>query len=382
VVTEQGFFNKPEYAPYIAQLSQAGNVTVKTDHDGEVRQVHSRYAIIDDHMVLASSGDFLDNSFNLSVNNTLAIDTPRTYIDGEGPGGVQTITDAFLFDFDQMFNMDRFGGDKERMVNHIFNIGSIVEVYFGPNDNLVAELFSKYGNSLALQYAVAQITDPTMAGIAANGWGFTEASFGWTGYNAMNHKFMIINVPADVTTTINPVYLNVIDPLVITGSANWTFNGLNTNDEQVIVVHDLTLCYEFAIEMGALEREAAGVGVVFGTVRTFKNVPVPNALPYCDSNNIPGTIFAGDGGVKPEDVITDGRGMYAMFIPTGFLRNISLVGLGDADGLYLYPDPLFGPTMPNEGWNLLPGSSYEANFYLYPMPSGTGTGGGGGGFGG
>lgn len=383
IVTEKGFFTKPEFAPYIAQLSQAGNIIIKTDDDGEVRQVHSRYAIIDDHIVLSSSGDFLDNSFNLSINNTLVFDTPRTYINGTGPGSVKTVTDAFLFDFDQMFNMGLFGGNKQRLINHTFNIGVLVEIYFGPNDNLFAEVLDKFSNSLGHQYAVAQITDPTMAAIAANGYGFTDATYGWTGYNGMNHKFMLINVPANVTTTINPVVLNLLDPLVITGSANWTYNGLYTNDEQLVLVHDLTLAYEFAVEVGALGRGAAGVGIVYGTVRTFKNVPIFEAMPYCDSENIPGTIFVGDQGVKPDDVVTDGRGMYSMFIPTGFLRNIQLVGLGEAEGQYLYPDPLWGPTNPNDGWVLLPGSSYNANFYLYPRPSSTGTGGsGGGGFGG
>jgi hypothetical protein len=375
IITEQGYFTKPEFAPFIAQLTQAGNVTIKTDHDGEVRQVHSRYAIIDDHIVLSSSGDFLDNSFNLSINNTLIFDTPRTYVNGAGAAGVQTITDAFAFDFDQMFNMNRFGGDKERLINHTFNIGVLVELYFGPNDNFLAEVLNKFSNSQGLQYAVAQITDPTMGAIAGSGYGFTDDSYGWTGFNAMNHKFMLINVPTDVTVTLDPVIMNLLDPVVITGSANWTYNGLYTNDEQLVVVHDLTLGFEFGIEIGALERGAAGVGVVFGTVRTFKNVPISEAVPYCDSNAIPGSIvFIGDQGVKPEDVATDARGMYLMFIPTGFLRNISLVDLGSANGLYLFPDPLWGPTDPNSGWVLLPGSSYEANFYLYPMPTGTGTG--------
>jgi hypothetical protein len=383
IVTEQGFFTKPDYSKFIAQLTQAGNITIKTDDDGEVRQVHSRYAIIDDHFVLASSGDFLDNSFNTSVNNTLIFNTPKTYINGSGPNGVTTITDAFLFDFDQMFNMNRFGGDKERLINHIFNIGVLVEIYFGPNDNLLAEVFDKFSNSLGgIQYAVNQITDPTMMVVAANGFGFTDNSFGWYGYNAMNHKFMLVNVPTNVTETINPVVLNILDPVVVTGSANWTHNGLNINDEQVIVVHDLTLGFQFAIEMGVLQRESAGRGIVFGTVRTHKNVPIRLAQLYCDSDPITGTIFGGDGGVKPEDILTDGRGMYWMEIPTGFLRNIQLIDLGEASGLYIFPQPLWGEDTPNAGWNLFPGSSFNADFYLYPMPSGTGTGGsGGGGFG-
>jgi len=398
MVIEQGYFNDPSAAPFIAQLAQTGNITIKTDDDGVTRQVHSHYAIIDDHIVFASSGDFLDNSFNTSINNTLMFNTPRTYTNGTGAAGVSTITDAFLFDFDQMFNMGRFGGDKERLINHTFNIGVQVEIYFGPNDNLLAEIIDEVNNLQdSLYYAINQISDPTMLSVCANLGvaGFYDfptngdlseilelaTPFAWAGFNGLGHKVLMIDLPGDVTTTINPVILNILDPVTITGSCNWTHNGLELNDEQLIIVHDLTLGFEFAIEIGVLQREAQGTGVVFGVVRTNKDVPIEGATLTCDSEAIPGGIFPGDGGTPPEGE-TDGRGYYAMLVPTGFLRNIQVTGLGDASGLYILPDPLWGETMPNEGWNLMPGSSYRANFYVSPAPSQTGTGGGGSGGGG
>ena len=83
IVVEQGFFGDVDSAPMISQLSQTGRVTIKTDDDGMARQVHSTYALIDDNILLASSGDFLDNSFNNSVNHILVFNTPRTYQYGD-----------------------------------------------------------------------------------------------------------------------------------------------------------------------------------------------------------------------------------------------------------------------------------------------------------
>jgi len=396
IVAERGFFDDPEAAPLISQLSQTGNVTIHLDNDDIARQMHSHYAIIDDHYVLASSGDFLDESFNTSINNTLIFDTPRHYVNGAGAGGVETITDAFLFDFDQMFNQGRFGGDKERLNDHFFNIGVTIEVYFGPNDNLYAEIVQEANNMQSnLSYAIYQLNDPNMIGLvnALADVGYFDwfvnpdyadednipyipsaMRFAWPGFNALGHKFLLIDLPADVTTTISPALLDIVDPVVITGSCNWTHSGLELNDEQMIVAHDLTLGFEYAVEMSALGREAAGYGVVFGTVRTNKNVAIPGAELTCDSESIPGGVFNGDGGT-PAEAGSDGNGNYALLVPTGFLRNIQVINLGDASGLYLLPDPIWGADMPNDGWNLLPGSSYRADFYCSPAPSATGTGG-------
>lgn len=414
IVTEQGFFGDSESSPFISQLAQTGRVTMKTDKDGIARQVHSAYAIIDDHIVLSSSGDFLAKSFNNSINDIMVIDTPRTYVNGAGAAGVKTITDAFLFDFDQMFNMGRFGGDKERLINHSFNIGSQVEVYFGPNDNLLAEIIDEINNAqVTITYMVGQVTDQTMHLLmrdlfdggyfdgTVNDPGFqdpdddvlfleTGIPFNWSGYNALNHKLLIIDVPIDFSNQINPIFLDFFDPVVIAGSANWTQNGLKLNDEQMLIIHDLTLGFEVgSVEMGTLglqapppENPVPGYGVLFGRLRTFKNVPIDDGAIACDSEMIPGSPFLGDGG-NPSVTNSLGEGVYAMAVPAGFLRNIRVVSLGSAEEFYLYPIPLWGEDSPNDGYNLLPGASYEANFYVSPRPSATGTGGGGdGGFGG
>ena len=395
IVAERGYFDDPESAPLISQLSQTGNVTIHIDNDDVARQVHSHYAIIDDHYVLASSGDFLDSSFNTSVNNTLIFNTQKNYVNGSGAAGVKTITDAFLFDFDQMFNQGRFGGDKECLINHSFNIGVMVEVYFGPNDNLYECIRKEVQNLQSnMTYAITQLTDPNMAAILRllSGPGFFDwysnedysdednpdyidgaIPFAWPGFNGLGHKFLLIDLPADVTTTISPVLLEIVDPVVITGSCNWTHSGLELNDEQMLVIHDLTLGFEYAVETSVLSREAAGIGIVYGTVRTSKNVAIPEAELTCDSEAIPGGVFNGDGGT-PAEAESDGNGNYALFVPTGFLRNIQVLDLGDASGLYLFPDPIWGEDMPNQGWNLMPGSSYRVDFYCSPAPSQTGTG--------
>jgi len=403
IVVEQGYIEESESAPFITQLQQTGRVTIKTDKDGIARQVHSHYAIIDNHIVLASSGDFLDNSFNLSINNTLVLQAAGTYVNGSGPAGVKTIVDAFMFDFDQMFNMGKFGGDKDRLINHTFNVGVPVEVYFGPNDNLLAEIADEVNNmNSTLTFMINQVSDSDILAILANFgmMGFYDlpssgnlsqilplaTPFAWSGYNSLNHKVMIIDMPVNFEDALSPVVLEFLDPVVISGSCNWTYAGLKLNDEHLLIVHDQTLGYELGyVEMGVINLAAQNAGVLFGRVRTMRNQPVEEAVVSADVERIIGTPFVGDGGDHPE-AETDERGVYAMAVPTGFLRNIHLESLGEAEGGYLYPSVIWGEDQPNQGYNILPGASFEANFYLSPIPTNTGTGtgggGGGGGFGG
>ena len=409
IVCEEGYFNDSEAAPFISQLSQSGNITIKTDDDGIARQVHAAYAIIDDHIVLASSGDFLDDAFNTSINNILVINTPRTYVDGTGPGAVTTVTDAFLFDFDQMFNQGRFGGDKDILINHSFNIGVTVEIYFGPNDNLLGEIIDEVNNmNTSLSFMINQVTDSNILSILANlafggyydGWlnpDYTDLlpnalPYSWPGYNTLNHKIMIIDVPVNITETQEPLLVSLLDPVIISGSNNWNQSGLTLNDEQMLVCHDLTLGYEIGfIEYEVINRSTLGLGMVFGKMRTSHNVPIEGVDLTCDSELIPGGVFTGDGGV-PSEATSTAQGVYFMMwddflgVPTGFLRNIQVLDLGDAADSYLLPLTIWGEDQPNEGWYLLPGASYRADFYATPRPTqtgtGTGGGGGGGGFGG
>jgi hypothetical protein len=422
IVTEQGYFLEPDSAPFITQLTQAGNVTIKTDNDGISRQMHSRYAVITSrdasgnmhYRALASSGDFLDDSFNTSINNTVIFEAQRNYVDGAGANGVKSIIDAFLFDFDQMFNMGRFGGDKERLINHTFNVGIDVELYFGPNDNLFAEINDEAQNMVVsdpdtgakrgMMFMINQVSDTDMLGLlnayanqgiydnlGSPGLGelLTEAQttpFAWAdnefrAYNTLNHKVMLMDVP-NFEDALSPVILNAVDPVVITGSCNWTYAGIRLNDEQLLIIHDQTMSYEMYVELQTLSLEAQGNGVLFGRVHTHTDRPINQAEVSADSLAILGSPFRGAGadGIVGQ---TDARGIFAITVPAGLLRNIRLTSLGDGAGGFMNPTPIWNDPGLTQGYNLLPGSSFEINFFLEPIPTNTGTGnGGGGGFGG
>ena len=159
IVTEDAYFNDVNSIPLIQQLLDAG-VLIRTDQDGYNRIMHQRYWIIDNRYVLCGSGDMLDTTFNRSANNTLIFDTPKTISTGSDASTIESITDAFFFDFTQMFDRGKFGVNKETMLKHTFKIGVDVEIFFGPNDDPQVRILDQLNNiDDNMFYAINQFTD-------------------------------------------------------------------------------------------------------------------------------------------------------------------------------------------------------------------------------
>jgi hypothetical protein len=219
-----------------------------------------------------------------------------------------------------------------------------------------------------------------LTGVNAQPFDWADPSNQFRSYNTLNHKVMLLDVP-DFSDALDPILLNSVDPTVITGSANWTYPGIKLNDEQMLVIHDQTITYEMAVEFDTIGREARHMGVLAGRLRTHTNRPVNEATIYCDSRDIIGTPFVG-AGPDGVDTQTDERGVFYTEVAAGFLRNIRVLDLGNMSGGYIFPNPIWNDANFQQGYNLLPGSSFEINIYLEPIPTNTGTGTGGGGSGG
>lgn len=65
-------------------------------------------------------------------------------------------------------------------------------------------------------------------------------------HHKLHHKYMIIDAGQDSS----------LDPIVITGSLNWSNNGINVNDENVAFIHDAALAGQYRQEFEARYEEA------------------------------------------------------------------------------------------------------------------------------
>ena len=224
--------------------------------------MHNKFMIIDGNSSTASDALVWTGSTNWSLlmfqsdyNNTVILQD-------------QPLAQAYIAEFNQMWgsatatpnaNNSQFGPFKTATTAHTFTIdGHQVELYFSPSDatnnqivNAIStadkELFfgvytfteSPNANGISAKYST---TGMTVKGIMDN------YSTGYSAYSILNpvmggnlkiynhggttyHNKMMI-VDPDYPTS---------DPLVLTGSHNWSVTADTKNDENTLIIHDSTV---------------------------------------------------------------------------------------------------------------------------------------------
>ncbi len=217
---------------------------------------HNKFMIVDatstdpnDQWVVTGSMNYTDEQVKLDKQNVVAIQD-------------QSLAKAYKIEFDEMFS-GKFGPDKSNNTPHEFMInGKRVELYFSPSDDTETHLidkvnsanydmyfsvfsFTRYGISYAIQDAVedrfvfaggiydqTDAADSTAVNICADAMG--DKFFNYSGSNLLHHKYLIVdpNCPQS-------------DPLIWTGSHNWSTSANSRNDENSIVIHDSTIANIF-----------------------------------------------------------------------------------------------------------------------------------------
>ena len=170
----------------------------------------------------------------------------------------QSLARGYTVEFEEMYSGGKYGTNKGDNTPHEYIIGGKrIEQYFSPTDNVGGKIktalasanydvytgvyaytktdvaYTIYDSAFKSNNAyvagiIDDVTDTAVAKIynkiRAN------ASLFYTGSGLFHHKYGIID-PNDACS----------DPMVITGSANWSNGGFGANDENVLIVHDSTI---------------------------------------------------------------------------------------------------------------------------------------------
>ncbi len=230
--------------------------------------MHNKFIVIDaesvdDSWVFTGSTNFTSQNLATDYNNSIFIQD-------------QALARAYTTEFEEMWGSDgpnpgffnvKFGENKEDNTPHLFNInGVMIESYFSPSDNTSINI----GNALAttdtdLAFALLTFTknelgtavrDVHNSGASVRGIinniNDTGSEFDWLvdqGVNVLqaaepskdiHHKYAIV----DAT---NPGS----DPMVITGSHNWSNSADVRNDENTLIIHDADIANIFLQEFEA-----------------------------------------------------------------------------------------------------------------------------------
>ncbi|MCX6352553.1 MAG: phospholipase D-like domain-containing protein [Bacteroidetes bacterium] len=222
--------------------------------------MHNKFMIIDaassnpnEPLLWTGSTNWTDNQMFTDANNIIILQD-------------QAIAKAYTLEFNEMWGADsgapvtsnsKFGPDKSDNTPHLFNLkGKMVEVYFSPGDHAVQHAISTIDSAKKeINFALNILTRTDVANEIKNqiinksvfAQGVMDTNNGTATYKILSpvmkknlrvykgggifhHKYFIL----DATTPTG-------NPAVITGSHNWSNAAENTNDENVIIVHNDTI---------------------------------------------------------------------------------------------------------------------------------------------
>jgi phosphatidylserine/phosphatidylglycerophosphate/cardiolipin synthase-like enzyme len=224
--------------------------------------MHNKFILFDtesanpnDPLVWTGSTNLTDGQINLDANNVIIIQD-------------QSLARGYKIEFEEMWGSStsipdagkaRFGFTKKNNTPHEYKInGKRVESYFSPTDGVNAKIVQTINTTNKdLSIATMLITRTEMAdaiaarktaGAAVNV--LTDASgsnatavnttlstalgthytFDNVSSGIMHNKYMIVDQSAPAS-----------DPIVFTGSHNWSAAADNDNDENTLIVHDATI---------------------------------------------------------------------------------------------------------------------------------------------
>jgi hypothetical protein len=254
--------------------------------------MHDKFVVVDGRFVWLGSANGSDNDVLRNNNNALILESPD-------------LAAAYKAEFAEMFVNQRFGPAKGDVTsrNDVIINGTQVEYYFGPRDALMNQLFAKLDTAdtsvrfMIFTFSRADLKDRLVAkqnaGVKVYGvfdqlqagqsfsqddalslagvptWIDGNNNIGGNGGGLLHHKVMVIDGETNS------------DPLVITGSFNWTDAADNANDENLVVIHSGVIARAFLEEWCAIAAVATKHPSYAGAADTAcgGNVLINEALP-------------------------------------------------------------------------------------------------------
>jgi len=261
---------------------------------------HNKFIVIDpesrlNSYVITGSGNFTNNNLFTDPNNFIIIQDQalarayRTEFDemwGEGPvnpASTVTVGIGTSLDFNRQ-KLSRMGAQKIKNTPSKFIIGDrLVELYFSPTDRTTNAIRKAlYSTNNDMRFALLILTSDDLRvpidSMQNVGWdvkGLIDkenavpdgnippavpgSDFYWLrdrGVNVnsyatadqLHHKYAVV----DAVRTNS-------DPLVVTGSHNWTSSAETSNDENTLIIHDARIANMFRQEFGQRWFEATGI---------------------------------------------------------------------------------------------------------------------------
>jgi len=265
-------------ATSISAFGDTSQLGFKFQRSYSTNLMHNKFFVIDADVtdkcwVYTGAMNWSIQQINTDYNNALLIQD-------------QSLGKVYTVEFEEMWGgntanynrtASKFSTDKANNTPHAVSInGKLVEVYFSPSDNAASALIKNIDSAtkdIQFENLVFTSVDLSTAMINASKRKLkmrgivdgldTSSSSSKTllmSNNGVQVKIWVKGVQFHHKTCIIDAINNDVnlDPKLITGSYNWSGNGENFNDENVVIVHDLTIANIYLQEFEQRWKEATG----------------------------------------------------------------------------------------------------------------------------
>ena len=284
------------------------NIPVLERENATGSGMHNKFMIIDaedtdNAWIMSGSTNFTDFNMSVDFNNMIFIQD-------------QALARAYRVEFEEMWggsgpepdpSKAKFGEEKSNNTPHQFIVnGEKVELYFSPSDGTTSQIIKTIMDADAsVNFATLVFTrdDIADAVIDRNSDFFVTVSGLIDQINTMGSEYEnlldnFVNVRSflEVDGQLHHKYVIVDvdspedDPVVLTGSHNWSSSAENSNDENTLIIHDALVANQYFQEY--TQRFADAVGIeeyAFTDIGIYPN-PVSDQL-YISAPDLNGKIF-------------------------------------------------------------------------------------------
>ncbi|HMO61860.1 MAG TPA: phospholipase D-like domain-containing protein [Ferruginibacter sp.] len=244
--------------------------------------MHNKFVAIDaispdsaDAFAITGSYNWSDQQTTRDINNLLVINS-------------KPVTQAFYQEFNKMWGGTgpnpvpanaAFGTAKTASAQTQFVVdGKRIEVYFSPKDGLGSKLQNVIQSAdNDLFFGVYTFTDIAVANLIISKYNsglqvrgivdkFTRLFNAYSLLEAALDSNMLVKVSNDLyhnKSLVADALRPDSDPQVYTGSFNWSIQGQNSNDENVVIVHDAAIANQYYQSLCADFTALGGLPCVF-----------------------------------------------------------------------------------------------------------------------
>jgi phosphatidylserine/phosphatidylglycerophosphate/cardiolipin synthase-like enzyme len=240
---ENGLQAAQEYAHSFTDLVNAG-IPIVTDERSAL--MHNKFIIIDGKTVWMGSYNLTDSSNYDQNNNALVFHSLE-------------IAQAYEGEFNEMFEQHKFGPQSPPSTTNMLKVNHTdVEVYFLPEDHPFPRILQLIQSAeKSIRFMAFYFTDDEIGNemIAASKRGVkVEGIIEKVGSDTDASEMRPLYCAGqDIRLDGNPKFLHhkvivIDDKIVITGSANFSRTGSESNDENMVIVHDPILASAYKLE--------------------------------------------------------------------------------------------------------------------------------------